>query len=517
MRHSVHRSTTVTLLLLGLGAPLAVGLTAPSVSAQSLAKRLTRRIEQAPLDRNLWGIAVLDARGRLLFGRNAERLFMPASNTKLIVTSVATARLGPDWRVTTSVYAGGPIRSGVLEGDLVLYGRGDPTWGPRCFAVDTLAAGVCDSLAAAPLDRLAHAVHDRGIRIIAGDVLGDGSWFEPAAVHPTWENDDLVWGYAAPVTALGYHENTFTLRVTPAQSPGAPARLELDPDLGAVELINRTTTVDDTTASLEVTRPPGSWRVVVSGSVRLGRRPWNATLAAPDGNRWTALAFRQALETAGIEVRGTARSTVDSAATRAARAIEPLAEIASRPLADWIFAILNVSQNWYAETLLKQLGRAFGDGGSWDEGLRVERRFLVDSMGIDSTQFLVHDGSGLSAKDLVTPLTFARILHFMRQRPFYPTFAAGIPQSGAIGTLRTRFVGTPLDGRVRAKTGSIGQVNTLSGYLEASTDSTALDRPPIRIFSIQANHHTLGGRAMIQAIDSLVVDIGRAAKIRGRR
>ncbi len=510
-------SKTVAFVMTLLTGGVHTVATPPPLAAQSLAKRLTRRLERPPLDRNLWGIAVLDGHGKLLYGRNAERLFMPASNTKLIVTSVATSRLGPDWTVRTSVYGAAPIHDGVLEGDLVLYGRGDPTWGPRCFGLDTLAVGVCDSVASAPLDRLAAQVRERGVRVVEGDVIGDGSWFEPTAVHPTWENDDLVWGYAAPVTALGFHENVFTLEVTPALSPGAPARLALDPDLGAVELVNRTTTIDDTTADLEVAREPGSWRVTVSGTVRLGSSPRQLTLAAPDGNRWTALAFRRALEAAGIAVRGTVRATADSAATAPARATTPLAEIASRPLADWIFAILNVSQNWYAETLCKELGRAFGEAGSWDEGLRIERRFLVDSMGIDSTQFLVHDGSGLSAKDLVTPLTFAKILRFIRNRPGYRTFAAGLPQAGEIGTLRTRFHDTPLEGLVRAKTGSIGQVNTLSGYLEPTEDSTAFGRAPIRIFSVQANHHTLGGRAMIRAIDSVVVDIGRAAKVRRRR
>ncbi len=162
--------------------------------------------------------------------------------------------------------------------------------------------------------------------------------------------------------------------------------------------------------------------------------------------------------------------------------------------------------------LLKQLGRQFGTGGSWQGGIEVERRFLIDVMKIDSTQFALHDGSGLSEKNLVSPLTFVRILHFMRLHPRFPSFVAGLPQSGAVGSLKSRFVATPLAGRVRAKTGSIGQVNTLSGYIDPTPDRQSLRAPHCRIFSVQANHHTLGGQAMIDAIDSVVAVIGAGAE-----
>ena len=107
----------------------------------------------------------------------------------------------------------------------------------------------------------------------------------------------------------------------------------------------------------------------------------------PDPNLFTARALRQVLQEAGIAITGTTRSTTDSMLYRPARSTPPLAEITSRPLRDWIFPILNRSQNWFAEMLLKQLGRQFGRGGSWTEGLAVERRFLIDSVRVDSTEF----------------------------------------------------------------------------------------------------------------------------------
>jgi D-alanyl-D-alanine carboxypeptidase/D-alanyl-D-alanine-endopeptidase (penicillin-binding protein 4) len=208
------------------------------------------------------------------------------------------------------------------------------------------------------------------------------------------------------------------------------------------------------------------------------------------------------LAQAGIAVTGTTRSTTDSTRYRQARSTRPLAEITSRPFREWVFPILNRSQNWFAEMVLKQLGRRFGKAGSWDEGLALERRFLIDSVRVDSTEFRLVDGSGLASSNLVSPLAFTKILRYIRAQPRAQTFLAGLPQAGAVGSLRSRFVGTPLAGRVRAKDGSIAEVNSLSGFIE---------RPDGRVwtFSVQANHHGQSGRTAIAAIDSVVVEMGR--------
>jgi D-alanyl-D-alanine carboxypeptidase/D-alanyl-D-alanine-endopeptidase (penicillin-binding protein 4) len=175
-----------------------------------------------------------------------------------------------------------------------------------------------------------------------------------------------------------------------------------------------------------------------------------------------------------------------------------------------VFPILNTSQNWFAEMLLKTLGRQFGAGGSWREGLAVERRFLVDSVGLDSTLFALADGSGLSAANLVAPVAFTRLLRLMLAHPRRETFLAGLPRAGSTGSLRSRFAGTPLEGRVVAKTGSISRVNTLSGYFTLPSER-------VYLFSIQANHHGLSGRRMIAQLDSLVVAMSRAVADRRAR
>jgi D-alanyl-D-alanine carboxypeptidase/D-alanyl-D-alanine-endopeptidase (penicillin-binding protein 4) len=472
--------------------------------AQSLKARLDRRLDTPPFNRQLWGVALVDEAGRLLYGRNENRLFIPASNTKLVVGAVAAALLPPDWTVKTSLY-GGLVVGGVLLGDLVLYGRGDPTMDRRCYATDTTLAGVCDTDPFARLRQLVDSLRGKGVQMVAGDVVGDGSYFEPTLVHPNWESFDLNWWYAAPVSGLGFHDNSVDFTWQPGPLPGAPAVITMSPDLGDIAFENRTVTVPaggESDIGDRFFRHPGTLNIWAEGTVALDNPRRIESFALPDPNLYAARALRQALAEGGIAVAGTTRSTTDSTLYAGLRTTAPLAEVSSRPLRDWLFPILNTSQNWFSEMLLKQLGRQFGRGGSWPEGLDVERRFLIDSVRVDSTQISLSDGSGLSSSNLISPLAFTQLLRFMRRHPRYASFAVGLPRAGNTGSLRTRFLGTPLAGRVIGKTGSIARVNSLTGYIE-------LGRGTQLIFSVLANHHAQPTRAVLASIDSIVVEMGR--------
>jgi len=476
----------------------------PLYAQKDLKHRVDSRMDAPPFNRQFWGVALVDEGGRVLYGRNQDRLFIPASNTKLVVSAVASALLPPDWKVKTSLY-GGPVVSGVLQGDLVLYGRGDPTIDRRCYATDTTLAGVCDTDPFARLRQLVDTLRAKGVRAVTGDVVGDGSYFETTLVHPNWESFDLNWWYAAPVSGLGFHDNSVDFDWGPGPAPGTPAVITMDPNLGDIAFENRTVTVapgGESDIGDRFFRHPGTLQIWAEGTVALDNPPHTESFALPDPGLYAARALRQVLAEAGVSVVGATRSTTDSTAYAALRRTAPLAEASSRPLRDWIFPILNTSQNWFAEMLLKQLGRQFGKAGSWPEGLEVERRFLIDSVKVDSTQFSLSDGSGLSSSNLISPLAFTQLLRFMRRHPRYRTFAAGLPQAGVVGSLRNRFLGTPLAGRVRAKTGSISRVVTLTGYIE-------LDRGRTLTFSVLANHHAQPGPAMLAVIDSVVVEMSK--------
>jgi D-alanyl-D-alanine carboxypeptidase/D-alanyl-D-alanine-endopeptidase (penicillin-binding protein 4) len=337
----------------------------------SLERRLTTLLDQPPFDRATWAVHVMDDHGRTLFARNADRWAVPASNTKLIVTATATVLLPADFRVRTSLYVHGAIDAGVLHGDLVLYGRGDPTFSTRCFGLDTLAAGVCDT-ALAPIEALADSVRARGVRRITGRVVGDGSFFEPTLIHPQWGVFDVLWYYGAPVSALAFNDNSIDFRITPAAELDAPPGIAGTPAVGMWTLDNRARTgPGDSSSSVAdgFGRRPGTWDYWAEGTAALGRRPWTESVAVPDPNLWTAAALTDALRRRGIAVAGGPASTTDSLATRAARCCAPLVEYRGRPLPDLVFPILNTSQNLFAEMLLKTLARELAGEGSWHAGL----------------------------------------------------------------------------------------------------------------------------------------------------
>jgi D-alanyl-D-alanine carboxypeptidase/D-alanyl-D-alanine-endopeptidase (penicillin-binding protein 4) len=491
----------------------------------SLEQRIAQLIDAPPFNRATWGIYVVDDRGRVLYQRNADRLSVPASNTKLVVTAAAAVLLPPDYRVTTSLYVNGRMDGGVLSGDLILYGRGDPTWSARCYAVDTLAPGVCDSAFTA-VDAIADSIRAHGIRRIAGKLVGDGSYFEPALIHNGWNAWDLTWWYAAPVSGLGFHDNSVDFRIEPGPAVDAPPTITWSPDLGLITFENRARTVPPDSSSTVGDNffrsgggiggaggggggggPGGAegWSIRAEGTVALGRKPRVESVALPDPNLYAARALAAALARRSVAVQGGAASTTDSLAYRTLRCCtSPLVDFRGRPLPDIIFPILNSSQNWFAEMLLKLLGRELSGEGSWEAGLDVERRFLIDSVHIDSTAFALEDGSGLAAGNLVTPQAFTKLLAYMHRHPKGGPFVDGLPHAGQPGSLLKRFVGTPLEGRVIAKTGSIDRVNSLSGYIEPLNA-----RGRAITFSVQANGHAVPYSQMLAQIDSVVVEIGK--------
>jgi D-alanyl-D-alanine carboxypeptidase/D-alanyl-D-alanine-endopeptidase (penicillin-binding protein 4) len=471
-------------------------------AAQSLGRRLERLLDAPPFDRATWGVVLTDTTGRVLFARNADRLFIPASNTKLVVTATASALLPPDFRIETSLFGTGPVENGTLAGDLVIYGRGDPTFSERCYGTDTLALGACEQLWSR-LDALADSVCARGVTHIAGAIIGDGSYFDPELLHPGWEVYDVNWWYGSPVAALGFNDNSVNFTWKPGPRVGAPADVTAEPDLGIIRFENRTETTDSGSAtSIDFFRAPGTLNVWAEGTVPIDHAPRTEYFALPDPSLYFALAFRAALERKGVSVAGGTLATTDSLRFRRAREEPAIVTFPSRPRGDLIFPILNTSQNWFAEMLLKTLGRQMGGEGSWARGLEVERRFLIDSVRADSNGFSLSDGSGLSSGNLVSPHTFATLLRFMWSHPRNGDFLRALPRSGQVGSLKNRFVGTPLEGRVLAKTGSIQHVNSLSGYIERTRGG------PL-IFSVIANNHTVRGQQMLNQIDSIVVAMGR--------
>src|SRR5256884_1746606 len=255
----------------------------------SLDPGLAHLIDAPPFTRATWGIYIVDARGRVLYQRSADRCWVRASNTRLVAGAAAAVLLPPDYRVTTSLYVNGRVDAGVLRGALILYGRGDPTWSARCFAVDTLAPGMCDSTFTA-IDAIADSVRAKGIRRITGKLVGDGSYFEPTLIHYAWNAWDLTWWYAAPVSGLGFHDNSVDCRIDRGPGVDAPPVIAWSPDLGMITFENRArTAASESTSTIadNFFRTAGDWSIRADGTVALGSEARVASQAFPTRQRTT--------------------------------------------------------------------------------------------------------------------------------------------------------------------------------------------------------------------------------------
>ncbi|MGH7502638.1 MAG: D-alanyl-D-alanine carboxypeptidase/D-alanyl-D-alanine endopeptidase [Longimicrobiales bacterium] len=465
-----------------------------------LAVTLDSVLGSPPLDRTHWGIAVLDQRtGATLHAHNADRHFIPASNTKLVVTAVALGLLGPNWRYETPIYAA--TRPDSVAQQLVIAARGDPTWSRRFY----------DS-GLAPLDTVAAMVRAAGIRRIE-DLVIDATWFDDQPVHPTWEISDLPYSYAPPVDAFAIDEATFRLVVSPGDSPGEPARVMALAPAGQQVIAAIETDTAGARTSINADYMLRADKVFLDGRIAFDEVD-TLTLAVTSPAHFAALALRDMFERAGIPVTGAVRVVRDSLeAARlrpvigdfaAALALQPDAPRAFReigrvrsPTLDSVVAgILRPSQNWIAEQLLKMLGATYGGEGTWSAGIDVERRFLIDRAAIDSTAFYLRDASGLSVQNLLTPAATVRLLEFVRAQPWAGVYADALPSPGMDeSTLENRL--EPLADRLRAKTGTITHVNSMAGFL------TTVDGRDLT-FSIMTNASGVPSAAVRRGIDRIV-------------
>lgn len=442
----------------------------------------------APLDRTHWGVLVSDAAsGRVLAAEDADRHFIPASNTKLVVTAVGLGVLGPDYRYRTELQALG--RADTVARALLAVGSGDPTWSDRFHEGEW-----------AVLESLADSVVAAGIRRVAGPLVVDASRFDRQTVNPAWEVGDLVWSYAPPVAAFAVAEGTFRLIVEPGSAPGEPARVVAVAPEGLVPVAAAVLT--DTAGArtdLDVERGPWSDTLRVRGLIAVDAAPDTSRLAVTDPARFAGRVLRAMLEARGVEVEGGVEVVRDAAEAAALRAggedATPVAVWTSPPLAEVVASILRPSQNWIAEQLLKTLGAERMGRGSWPAGLAVERRYLVDEAGIDPAAFFLRDASGLSAQNLLTPGAVVRLLAHARGQPWGPAYRSAMAEPGRPGTLARRLSG--LEDRVAAKTGTITHVNALSGYLVTDTGRELL-------FSVLTNASGQPSAGVRAAIDRIV-------------
>lgn len=404
-----------------------------------------------------WGALVVNAGGREIFGTNSDRMFIPASNTKLFIAALALDRLGNSNTLHTPILATvEPDAAGCLRSDLWIIGQGDPSLGD-----DPTASAFGESLGA-----LASQLLNRGVRRIEGDLVVCDGALRTSSAGSGWDSEDLIEAYGAPVSGLIVRDNTFRVTVTPSMQIGAPALFRSEPDLPSTRVEGLVQTATNLLASLTYQRDLATDSVRFKGRIPLGSKPWLVDLAVNDAPRYFGDCWRAALLRRGLVLTGTNR-VVHS--TQGIPSVE-LVDWTSETLGVRVRHCLKMSQNLQAQLLLVQVGRRF-PGGGLESFLSDDAKGLLacpeffQRAGIKEGSAHFEEGAGLSRANAVSPAATVALLRFMRGHRESVSWMEALPIAGVDGTLKNRFRKSPATGKVRAKTGTLRGVIALGGYV----------------------------------------------------
>jgi D-alanyl-D-alanine carboxypeptidase/D-alanyl-D-alanine-endopeptidase (penicillin-binding protein 4) len=469
------------LAVFACGSPARVAVTpaarvAARTPVQQLQADLSNIFETPQFERSFWSVLVRPADSPDdLYSLNAGKLMMPGSAMKLVTLAAAAELLGWDHQFETKFASLAPLDEGTLRGDLIVVGGGDPSISERSDPPGVLRS-------------LARQVREAGITKIEGGIIGHDDLFDDNGFGDGWTLDNLPYGYAAGVSALEYNEGSIDLVIRAGAAAGDPVTIQVRPEGAALQIDNRLVTVVETGAGrLTLHRQPGSSRLVVQGQIPAKAAPFARTASVDNPTTFFVSAFRAALIAEGVQVIGDAvdidefpqKPDVTGARTLVSHRSPPLRQIAA--------SMMRVSQNQYAETLLKALGG------------RDKARGVLKSWDIADDSYAIADGSGLSRYNYVTSDALVRILARMRADARHAApFAETLPVAGREGTLSRRLAGTAAEGKVRAKTGTVDNVRAIAGYVETPSGETLL-------FSIIANNFTAPTGVVDAAADRALI------------
>jgi D-alanyl-D-alanine carboxypeptidase/D-alanyl-D-alanine-endopeptidase (penicillin-binding protein 4) len=473
--------------------PSAKSKSAAITNDAALAREIDRTIDESDAAQARWGVFVMSLNdGRVLYARNGDKLFTPASNMKIYTTAVALDLLGETYRWRTSAYSQKQIDNGVIEGDLILYGRGAP-----------------DLTSKAGLASLADQLYQRGLRHVRGNVVGDESYFRGDVYGGGWQWNDLQWYFGAEPSALSIDENSVEVTIGPSNKAGNSATVVITPNDNYLHLTNTTTTGErDAPTTIGINRELSSNELRVWGEFPADGRSFSAFLSIHNPALRAATLFKQALTSRGIRIDGEARNrdvrAPESEKFDPQKAFE-LGYVESKTLAEIARKTNKESNNLYAELIFRTLGKERGATApdpnphknqtrGDDEAATAVVKSWLSAHGIAANVLAIHDGSGLSRLDLVTPEGTAKLLAAITKSEAANAFRESLPIAGRDGTLRGRL--TPEAGRVFAKTGSLTYDHSLSGYA-TTQDGRVL------VFSIICNDVT-GPRQPVRTIDAIV-------------
>ncbi|MDH7502795.1 MAG: D-alanyl-D-alanine carboxypeptidase/D-alanyl-D-alanine-endopeptidase [Verrucomicrobiota bacterium] len=493
-------------------------------NVSELRQHLGNLIAQPRFAHARWGVCIVSLdTGATLFSHDEHKLFIPASNTKLFTGALALDRFGGDFQIRTSIYAANmPGKDGVLKGDLIVYGRGDPSFATRWHNNDLDTA----------FNSFAEICARARIGEIQGDIVADESFFVGPRLGSGWEWDDLQYYYGAEVSALSVNDNAVEVAVHPADAPGSPLNVTITPPLPFVTVENRgTTVIPGQPANILVTRPLMSDCIHIEGSLPANHTGYVERVSVHRPARWFGQCVKKALESRGVRVDGGVR-VVDATMRRSAKldpdSFHEIGFVFSPPMREVVKRMMKSSQNLHAQLLLLQVGAADTDHATAADrqsppneasiksavtppakaspriestetaGVKALERFL-EKAGIPVDEVHVIEGAGLSRHNLITPAATVALLRYMDKHPASADFRESLPIAGVDGTLRNRMKGTPAAGNARAKTGSLSRVDALSGYVTTAAGERLA-------FSLMINNYSpgLSDRSARAELDEIV-------------
>ncbi|MGG0643850.1 D-alanyl-D-alanine carboxypeptidase/D-alanyl-D-alanine-endopeptidase [Sporosarcina gallistercoris] len=465
-------------------------ITPPANASVTLAKKLNVLLADPKLQGGITGVSVKNAEtGESVYSHMSDIRLRPASNMKLLTGAAALEVLGPDYRFETVVATTGKQKGPVLQGDVYLVGKGDPT------------------LLQSDLVKFAEQLKQQGIKTIQGDLFADDSWYDDDRY-----SQDLNWSdefnyVGAQVSALtlspneDYDTGTVIVEVKPGAKAGELPDVSLTPATKTSVIVNKATTVGrEGKKTISIHREHGTNRIIVEGSIPVGASSSRSWTAVWQPSELVLDVFQNALKKEGIRVNG--KKGLQRAVTP--KSAKTLAIKKSMPLNEIFIPFMKLSNNGHAEMLVKEMGRVEKGEGSWNAGLAVMSETL-EGLGIEKGTVLLRDGSGMSHKNLMSSETLTSLLVQAQEESWYPAFRESLPLAGEAermvgGTLRNRLEGESTKGNVAAKTGSITGVSTLSGYV------TTKKGTPL-VFSIMINNYINGPVTQIEdAIASAIAE-----------
>ncbi|HEV8430980.1 MAG TPA: D-alanyl-D-alanine carboxypeptidase/D-alanyl-D-alanine-endopeptidase [Pyrinomonadaceae bacterium] len=465
----------------------------PARTLQELQARIAEILEKPELSSAMVGIKVVSLdTNKVLFEENANKLLRPASNMKLYTVAAALDRLSPDYRFSTSVYA--PMRpdsTGVVRGDLTIYGRGDPSIAARFNNGDYLKA----------IDDLATRIAGAGVKRVEGDIVGDESYFVGPKYGAGWNWEDLTWYYGAEITSLTINDNALDLFIKPGPAVGQPAVITTGPPDPLLTIVNKViTSTKGVRREISIHRGLGENSITITGTIPLEDRGYSGGIGISHPALLFVYLLRTSLAQKGVVITGKSRTKGETSqpvlmtstavgATAANPFQNEIAILQSPPFSVIASQTLKPSQNLYTELILRTLGKVTpppattSSLGQTSEELGIEAvKSFLKTVGIRPEALNLDDGSGLSRNDMITAEASVQLLTFMSKHRYATVFRDALPIGGVDGTLRNRFRGTPAENNVRAKTGSLSSAASLGGYVTTAAGEKLA-------FSIMVNNY----------------------------